>query len=94
MFSFCKDVVFAEELNCAGFHSTAVIIFVDNPLFYRGPAEGIYGFFRGERPLHGRVQKPTGSKDSAVEIGGHYIVQWTPVSDPLRYALIEIGVSV
>jgi hypothetical protein len=33
MFSFCKDVAFAEELRHAGFSSTALIILAEDPLF-------------------------------------------------------------
>jgi hypothetical protein len=93
MFSFCKDIAFAEELNLAGFCSTAVLILAEDPLFYRGPSEGIYGFFRGQRPLHGLIRKPTGTKDAVVNVVGTYIVQWKPISNPLMYALIEIGAS-
>ncbi|SRR6266487_3379786 len=91
MFSFCKDVAFAEELNAAGFSGTGLVIFADDHLFYRGSAEGIYGFFRGARPLHGRIQKPTGSKDHEVVVRGSYPVKWIPVSGSLMFAAIEIG---
>ena len=47
MFSFCKDITFAEELVEAGSRHAAVIIFADDPLFYRGRSNGIYGYFRG-----------------------------------------------
>lgn len=36
MFSFCKDVAFAEELRAAGFSRTALLMFADDPLFYSG----------------------------------------------------------
>lgn len=62
MFSFCKDIAFAEELVAAGFPRSAFVVFADDHLFYRGPTEGIYGFFRGAKPIHGRIQKPTGKK--------------------------------
>jgi hypothetical protein len=91
MFSFCKDIAFAEQLCRAGFSSAALVIFVDDPLFYSGTADGIYGFFRGPRQIHGLVQKPTGSKDSEVNIEGSYAVQWKQIHGPLVYSIIEIG---
>ena len=47
VFSFCKDVKFAEQLKRAGIRNTIVVIFDDDPLFYEGNSDGIYGFFRG-----------------------------------------------
>jgi len=91
MFSFCKDIAFAEELVAAGFTRSAFIAFADDHLFYRGPTEGIYGFFRGAKPIHGRIQKPTGKKDDEVSIQGHYSVEWKPISGSLKYAMLEIG---
>ena len=90
MFSFCKDIAFVEEMAAAGFSATALVIFADDPLFYRGSTEGIYGFFRGERLLHGRIQKPTGNKDADVEVRGSYSVRWKPVLGPLMYAIVEV----
>lgn len=89
MFGFCKDVAFAEQLRRAGFAQAAFVAFADDPLFYRGPTDGIYGFFRGGRPLHGSIQKPTGLKDMEVTVSGTYSVMWQPVRDSLKYCLIE-----
>lgn len=86
MFSFCKDIAFVEELKTAGFSGAGLAIFVDDNLFYKGPATGIYGCFRGEQPIHGRIQKPTGSKDQEVSVRGSYCVRWQPISGPLMYA--------
>jgi len=91
MFSFCKDIAFAEELVTAGFPRAAFVVFADDHLFYRGPTEGIYGFFRGAKPVHGRIQKPTGKKDDEVVIKGSYSVEWRPVMGSLRYAIVELG---
>jgi hypothetical protein len=90
MFSFCKDIAFSEELKAAGFTRTALLIFADDPLFYSGAGEGIYGHFRTGRPLTGRIDKPTGSGDQHVTIRGSYRVTWTAVSAKTRYALIEV----
>ena len=90
MFSFCKDVSFAEELRVAGFRAAGLVIFADDSLFYSGPTDGIYGFFRGERPIHGRIQKPTGSKDAESLIRGHYVARWNPIVASLKYVVIEV----
>jgi hypothetical protein len=91
MFSFCRDIAFAEELHRSGFVEAALAIFVDDPLFYSGASDGIYGFFRGGRPICGRVQKPTGTRLGEVEIRGTYSVQWRPLTEARRYTVIEVG---
>lgn len=53
MFSFCKDIAFVEELVSAGFRRAAFVVFAEDPLFYRGSTDGIYGLFRGGKPVHG-----------------------------------------
>lgn len=90
MFSFCKDIAFAEELHNEGFCTTGLVVFADDRLFYSGPSEGIYGYFRGGRTIHGRIQKPTGRKDAETWIRGSYSVKWNPVLDALKYAVIEV----
>ena len=90
MFSFCKDIAFAEELSVAGFCVAGLVIFADDHLFYSGRSEGIYGFFRGGTPLSGRIQKPTGGKDTETSIRGKYVVQWKPVVGLLKYTVIEV----
>jgi hypothetical protein len=91
MFSFCKDIAFAEELHRAGFSTTALVIFADDPLFYRGATGGIYGVFRGGQPLSGRIQKPTRPHNDEVMLLGTYLVQWKPLSGTLKFTIIEVG---
>jgi len=93
MFSFCKDIAFAEELVAAGFPRAALVVFADDHLFYRGSAENIYGFFRGERPIHGCIQKPTGKKDDEVTIHGSYKVEWKPIFGTLKFAILEVSAN-
>ena len=62
MYSFCKDIVFAEQLKKAGFQQAYLIIFADDPLFYQGSGHGIYGYFRKSKRLHGTVTKPKGRR--------------------------------
>jgi len=90
MYSFCKDLAFAEELKAAGFHQAFVMIFAEDHLFYEGAGDGIYGYFRAGKELHGVVKKPTGRKDSQIFIKGRYVVQWVPIYSGLKYTLIEV----
>ena len=89
MFGFCRDIVFAEQLKRAGFNKTYVVIFAEDPLFYAGGLEGIYGFFRGGRELSGVVRKPTGKRDTELEVKGNYKIKWNDVMGPLKYTLIK-----
>ena len=91
MFSFCKDIAFAEELKAAGFAQAGLLIFADARPFYAGAANGIYGHFRAGRPITGRIEKPTGAKDGHVHIQGSYTVSWLRLPNNTRYAFIEVG---
>lgn len=89
MFSFCKDIAFAEQLVSAGFAHAFVVIFAEDPLFYSGSQEGIYGFFRGGGNLRGRISKPTGSKGGELVIRGDYRILWNDVVGSMRSTVIE-----
>lgn len=89
MFSFCKDIAFAEQLKQAGFAKTYFIVFADDRLFYKGVAEGIYSYFRGTQKLNGTIQKPTGSKNDSITICGTYSIQWEDVVNGMKYVLVE-----
>lgn len=91
MFSFCKDIAFAEELHAAGFTQTAFVAVAEDPLFYRGPSQGIYAYFRGQKQLTGKVNKPTGAKNDVVTIQGSYTIRWLPIAGAMQYALVTIG---
>jgi len=89
MYSFCKDIVFAEQLKSAGFKKSGLMIFADDKRFYEGASDGIYGFFRTQKQRTGTIQKPTGKKDSELKISGKYNVNWQDLEDPLKYTIIE-----
>ena len=91
MFSFCKDIAFAEELHAAGFRQTAFVAVADDPLFYRGAVNGIYAYFRGQKPLAGTVTKPTGAKNDSVKVRGPYTIRWVPVAGTTQYTLVTVG---
>ena len=90
MFSMCKDIAFLEELVASGFEEAAFVVFADDRLFYEGSDDGIYGYFRTGRELHGKVEKPTGKKDAEISIRGRYRVRWQPVTGDLRYAIVVV----
>ncbi len=89
MFSFCKDILFIEQLKRSGFERTFLIVFADDPLFYAGNGDGIYACFRQSKRLSGSVQKPTGRKDQTLKLEGNYFVQWREVLGNLNYTIIE-----
>lgn len=89
MYSFCKDIAFVEQLKASGFRRCYVVIFADDHLFYEGNSDGIYGYFREGRVLSGRVQKPTGKRDTEIILRGAYRIGWRAVKGPLRYTIIE-----
>ena len=89
MFSFCRDICFAEQLKQSGFERAFLVVFADDPLFYSGKGDGIYGYFRQGKRLCGPIQKPTGKENETVTLNGSYRVQWTLVFNSLKYTIIE-----
>ena len=89
MFSFCKDIAFLEELKVAGFSSCLFLAVVEQRPFHSGSADGIYKYFRGGEPLHGKIVKPTGAKNQEVVVEGKYIIRWRELRDGRRYTWIE-----
>ncbi len=79
-----------EQLKQARFSNAYFIAFADDRLFYEGNADGIYGYFRGGVALTGVVQKPTGNQNESVTINGNYKLVWEPVSDSVKYLIVEI----
>lgn len=64
---------------------------VDDKIFYQGSTNGIYGFFRGNKPIMGNIIKPTGSKNKKLEIIGSYLVHWNTIKNNSKYCLLEIS---
>jgi hypothetical protein len=90
MYSFRKDVAFAEELRNAGFRACGLLIFADDSLFYAGSRDGICSYFRAGKPIHGWIRKPIGRRDSQTNVAGTYSATWHTVLDSLRYSVIEV----
>ena len=90
MYSFCKDISFLEQLNKAGFQSAYFIAIADDPLFYSGNPEGIYGLFRNNQPITGVINKPTGAKNTLVTIQGNYSAYWQEINGKSKYCAIQV----
>ncbi len=90
MFSFCKDIVFLEQLKLSGFDKAFFVVFAEDRLFYEGSQSGIYGFFRGGQKLSGSINKPTGRKDKTLTIHGSYDIVWHEVCGSMKFAIVEV----
>lgn len=90
MFSFCKDIMFVEQLVCAKFKTGAFVVITDDPLFYSGKTEGIYSLFRSGKNIHGEIVKPTGAKDSIINIQGNYQASWRCIKGTTKWCMIEV----
>jgi len=100
MFSFCKDIVFLEQLVKVGFNRGYFIAVADDHLFYEGgkSTKPIYQFFRtidieGPKiPITGKIEKPTGKKNHTLHIKGSYTAKWNQIKrrEGLKYCIIEI----
>ncbi len=92
MFKACQDICFLEQLHRKGFAKCYFVMVADAPLFYeRGDKTGIYRYFRGGVPLHGHIQKPTGTKGDSLEISGSYQITWKIIDEALKYSVVEVG---
>ncbi len=86
MFAACQDIAFLEELVAAGFEAGLFVMLVDDELFYGGRDQvGIYRFFRGGLPINGRIVRPTGQRDSWVQVRGSYSVRWDHLGNGISY---------
>ena len=92
MYSFCKDIQFMEQVKKAGFNKTFVIIFADDDCFYKpkNSNKEIYSYFRDQKPIFGKIIKPTGTKIEKLNISGRYTIHWKGIKDSLKYTIIEI----
>lgn len=93
MFKCCQDICFLEQLVTKGFSAGYFVIVADDHNFYQGTIPGpIYSHFRASQTIHGRIQKPTGSKDEFVDIRGSYQIVWKTISSPskTKFALVSV----
>jgi len=94
MYSFIKDIKFAEQLKRLGFRNTCCVVLVDDPLFYSdGRAEnGIYKYFRKAFKVPGRtcIEKPTGKDKDCIKLDRDYSVEWEDIEGEKKFYCIEI----
>ena len=88
-FDFCKDIVFLEQLQRAGFKEAYFVAIVEDDTYYQGGGnrrtDGIYAFFRNGKKnieITGVIEKPTGKNRenfSLPEIEHKYLVNWKDI---------------
>ena len=80
MYSFIKDIKFAEQLRRLGFRHACCVVLVDDRLFYSGgrAENGIYQFFRKTFKVPGReyIMKPTGKDEDCIRLGQTHTIEW------------------
>ena len=91
MFSACTDLLFLEQLVDAKFSKGVFIMVVDDDLFVRGrDTTGIYKYFRNNKPLNGKITKPTGSEKWKICIKNSYCVKWNQLKNDYNYCCIKV----
>ncbi len=80
MYGCVKDLRFMEEVRQSGFAGAVSLCVTTEPTFYQPSQKkgGIYKFFRGGRPLSGRIFKPTGHRENreSILLQGNYQITW------------------
>lgn len=91
MYSFIKDIIFMEQLHKNGFDATFCLTMVNDKNFYSGKKiDGIYAFFRGNKTLSGKINKPTGVSYDSIMLDKSYNIVWKGNTENLKYYLIDI----
>ena len=93
MYSFVKDIQFAEQLKKFGFQHTYCLALVDDRPFYSGnKTDGIYKYFRKECRVYGTIPKPTGAgkNEDFIKLDGKYPFTWEDAGEERRFYVIEI----
>ncbi len=92
LYSFCKDILFLEQMVRAGFGTCYFLAVVADRLFWEGrTTDGIYAPFRGHASICGEVRKPTGDRDESLRMAGQHAVTWDDAGAGRKYALVEVG---
>jgi len=93
MFKFCEDICFLEHLKSNGFTECYSLVIVGDESFCKKKIKnnGIYGFFRGDKIIHGSIVCPTG-KDMGREINIYqsYKPEWIKITERVYCYLLTI----
>ena len=80
-----------EQLHKNGFDATFCLTMVNDKNFYSGKKiDGIYAFFRGNKTLSGKINKPTGVSYDSIMLDKSYNIVWKGNTENLKYYLIDI----
>lgn len=99
MYAFLADIEFLEAIRRAGFieHAFAVMMTPDRAFWTdSGRGSPIHNLFRqSDTWISGRVEKPTGARDSCILIEGRYRIAggWGECKDLLRdarYLIVDV----
>lgn len=90
MFKACQDIAFLEQIVMDAFDRGYFIIAAEDHGFWQGNQNGIYGYFRGNEPIHGQIMKPTGKKDEMVDVRGSYKAAWGHLPN-ISYSIVAVG---
>ena len=96
MYSFCRDIVFLEQMVRNGFESAYFVAVVDDQLFYSGNTKGgrgIYAHFRSDHPIEGSIEKPTGATNESITVQGSYHVNWNTIWGKSKYFIVEVNAA-
>lgn len=103
MYSFVKDIYFAEWLKKNGFAETYCITLVDDSKFYKWPERNkksenkIYEYFRNPvNVIQGTIEKPTGKNKGIekIKLENKYLFEWKnieKVDSKYRYYVIALA---
>ncbi len=92
MYSFVKDIRFMEYLKDYGFDGTYCLTMVKDKNFYSGRNNnGIYGYFRGNNILCGKINKPTGNSADCMQLEKEHQIIWEGTAEVLRYYIDKIN---
>jgi len=92
MYSFVKDIRFLEELKASRkFNRCYLLTITNDHNFWSGQINnGIYPYFRENKILTGRIEKPTGGNKKFFKISGKYEINWKIYDNDFKYFIIEI----
>lgn len=95
MYKFIQDIKFMEEVK-EEYKKTYTVTVVNDKSYYSGriyTPEKIYNYFRKENKIcipYKKIFKPTGKKDTDIELNKGYQTEWKSINETYKYYIIEI----